>query len=103
MIEVNDRVTCINAKSLYNIPTRLVEGRDYIVYGVSKTPCCGKQTVDVGVPFPNNYSGLQDCGCGATYPSKIKNWKYASRFVKKEEGKKVSAVKLTEELVISNN
>lgn len=106
-IKVGDRVTCIkdnsfpsqiNEGSIIN----LIKGRDYIVYGMSTSTCCGRVLLDVGLI--GNPNGLVNCTQGHSYTinSNI-DWKDASRFAKKEEQTNVSAIKLTEQLVLSEN
>ncbi len=108
---IGDRVTCINAdsypKQKGSYPVGLVLNRDYIVYGISTTPCCGNSILDVGLISDRLQA---TCKCGGSYITPdYSDWKYAARFVKKEEikavekAKAVSAIKLTEQLVLSEN
>ncbi len=108
-INVGDRVTCINATpkpSQVGTTTGLVEGRDYIVYGVKTNPCCGTKVLDVGLINTSAKESICICGADNKRVDGV-NWKSASRFIKKEEStkteEKVNVIKLTEDLCISQN
>lgn len=103
MINIDHRVTCVKADTYpsqvsSNI-TGLILNRDYIIYGIKRSPCCGALLYDVGLVTEANDA---TCKCGQNYHSyDTADWKLAERFAKKEEKTIVSYVKEELELMLN--
>ena len=70
-----DRVVCVDSKGNF---TDLVEGTEYTVKAIKRSPCCEHVLVDVGISNPN---GVQRCSkCNSRLLS-IVGWRKQTRFV----------------------
>lgn len=108
-IQINDRVKCINVAKQGLQETvvgevGLIQERDYIVHGQEICENCGDIALDVGI-LTDKCTTM--CICGHIMQTNGIAWKSATRFRKVEEDtkkeEKVSAIKLTETLVLSEN
>lgn len=108
---IGDRVRCIDASPITSLPTNLIKGRDYIIYGIKKF-CCNI-TIDTGLPDDILSPGKHFWTC-PTCKQKLDEhsniaWRNEDRFIKVEETKqqttieRVNVIKLTESLMISEN
>ena len=106
-INIDDRIKCIKADSYplqTGVGSGLILNREYIAYGLKRETCCGNLVVDIGMTSKEKF--MSTCLCGVKRQEKGTKWKSASRFVKaieKEDEAKVSAIKLVEKLVLSEN
>lgn len=91
MIQVGDRVVCVDASRCYHYRlgepiafAPLVEGREYIVYSSLSLPC-GRINLDVGVVSP--LSVFIMCRCGVQHRTEPRTiwWLGDWRFRKVEE------------------
>lgn len=84
MIQVGDRVVCVDASKLYSgnrLQPKLVEGRDYIVYGIMECDSCGATLVDVGL---ETLISPMYCSCNKLLSNDLIHWCHYKRFRKIE-------------------
>lgn len=105
MIQIGDRVKCINNSSFGGNPPKLVLNREYIVYDLYKCSC-GLSAIDVGLIGIKN--ALMHCVCDRDYSNYANSRHFCDvrRFVKSEEQSKteykVIKIEIPKEELIMN-